>query len=473
MNYNGADTLTVLSTDSGGVPLSDSDPVAITVTAVNDAPVGLPVISGTVTENQTLTADLSGISDVDGLGAFSYQWLRNGVAIAGATSNTYTLGDADVNTTISVRVSYTDAYGTAEGPLTSAATAAVVNVNDVPVFGGSSSGVVIKNVLSNGTTLLESIGRLSIVDLDVGEASFQASTVNGVYGQLTITAAGDWIYQADNAQSEIQQLTELQTLTDTLSVTAFDGTTHTVVITIQGSVLVPVVTTTPILTAPDVVNSAVSNSVIDKNVLALGVSARQYDEQELMALPYANRINTALGAIINAPSGGFVLGDGAETATMSGSSMKNPLMKNNLAESKFIQLNKLDISWFKSNEALDTVSMSSIVNNHEFVNELYQLNRDLDDAFDEEQHHKDLSAEVSAGVSISLTAGIVSWLLRGGSLLASFMSVAPFWKQLDPLPILGADAIKKRDEKNSSDTPNNEDDEKDKQIEDIFDEDKV
>ncbi len=35
-NFNGADTLTVLSTDSGGTPLSDSDTVAITVTPVND-----------------------------------------------------------------------------------------------------------------------------------------------------------------------------------------------------------------------------------------------------------------------------------------------------------------------------------------------------------------------------------------------------------------------------------------------------
>ena len=71
------------------------------------------------TEDQTLTANTSGISDADGLGAFSYQWLRGGVAIGGATASTYTLGDADVGTQISVQVSYTDGHGTAEGPLTS------------------------------------------------------------------------------------------------------------------------------------------------------------------------------------------------------------------------------------------------------------------------------------------------------------------------------------------------------------------
>ena len=35
--------------------------------------------------------------------------------IGGATASTYTLGDADVGTQISVQVSYTDGHGTAEG----------------------------------------------------------------------------------------------------------------------------------------------------------------------------------------------------------------------------------------------------------------------------------------------------------------------------------------------------------------------
>ena len=114
----------------------------ILVNSVNDAPVGVPTISGTVTEDQVLTADTSGISDADGLGAFSYQWLRDGAPIAGATGITYTLGDADVGTQISVQVSYTDAHGTAEGPLTSAQTAAVANVNDAPAGVPAITGTV-------------------------------------------------------------------------------------------------------------------------------------------------------------------------------------------------------------------------------------------------------------------------------------------------------------------------------------------
>ncbi len=98
---------------------------------INDAPTGSPVIVGAATEDKTLTVDTSGIVDADGLGAFSYQWLRDGAAITGATNDSLVLGDADVERAISLIVSYTDGRGTAER-LTSAATAPVRNVNDAP-----------------------------------------------------------------------------------------------------------------------------------------------------------------------------------------------------------------------------------------------------------------------------------------------------------------------------------------------------
>jgi len=122
-------------TDDGGMAENITSTATALVTNVNDAPTGLPVIMGTPTEDQTLTADASGISDPDGPASpgFSFQWLRNGVDIAlNGTANTYTLVDDDVNTNISVRVSYTDDGGTPES-LTSAATALIANINDAPI----------------------------------------------------------------------------------------------------------------------------------------------------------------------------------------------------------------------------------------------------------------------------------------------------------------------------------------------------
>ena len=91
--------------------------MALDVTAVNDPTVGKPKITGVAEETRTLTADTSAISDADGLGAFSYQWYRDGVAINAATSDTYTLGAVNVGTNITVVVSYTDGEGSNESVL--------------------------------------------------------------------------------------------------------------------------------------------------------------------------------------------------------------------------------------------------------------------------------------------------------------------------------------------------------------------
>jgi len=98
---------------------------------VNDAPNGSVEITGTLEEAQTLTADTSSLSDQDGLGTFSYQWLREGSAITGATASTYTTTASDIGKALSVTVSYTDGLGTEES-VTSAETSAIANVNDTP-----------------------------------------------------------------------------------------------------------------------------------------------------------------------------------------------------------------------------------------------------------------------------------------------------------------------------------------------------
>ena len=89
--------------------------------AANRAATGAPVISGAVQVGESLTADVSGIADPDGLddAAFSFQWARghlgsNSSDIEGATASTYTLVMADLGKTISVRVSFYDDRGSLE-----------------------------------------------------------------------------------------------------------------------------------------------------------------------------------------------------------------------------------------------------------------------------------------------------------------------------------------------------------------------
>ena len=99
--------------------------------AANRAATGAPVINGAVQVGETLTADVSGIADPDGLddAAFSFQWVRShhgssSSDIEGATASTYTLVMADLGKTISVRVSFYDDGGSLEA-LTSQGTVKV------------------------------------------------------------------------------------------------------------------------------------------------------------------------------------------------------------------------------------------------------------------------------------------------------------------------------------------------------------
>ena len=75
---------------------------------------------------ETLTADTSGIYDADGLDdvAYSYQWLADGVDIAGATGSSYTPVETDIGKALTVTVTFPDDESNPES-LTSTATAAV------------------------------------------------------------------------------------------------------------------------------------------------------------------------------------------------------------------------------------------------------------------------------------------------------------------------------------------------------------
>lgn len=85
------------------IPVYETDGTAPTIS-------GQPAITGTTEVGETLTAvaaPSSGTAPV----ATAWQWLRNGTPIAGATAGTYVLVTADDATSISVRQTESNAYG--------------------------------------------------------------------------------------------------------------------------------------------------------------------------------------------------------------------------------------------------------------------------------------------------------------------------------------------------------------------------
>ncbi len=115
---------------------------------------GLPAITGPTVMGQTLTADISAISDDDGLTnpSLSYQWVRKSddaqSDIAGATGATYTLSEEDVGQRIRVRVRYNDDAGNSHS-LTSAETARVTKprLGSVELIDGTETTAVVEVTL--------------------------------------------------------------------------------------------------------------------------------------------------------------------------------------------------------------------------------------------------------------------------------------------------------------------------------------
>ena len=115
------------------IPLSSGLYYSHAVHNVNDQVQGHISLSGLLSEDSVLSSDVSDLTDLDGIGDFSYQWYANGQALQNATSSNYTLTQAEVGKQISVGVSFVDGFGATETVLSSA-TGVIENVND-PVDG--------------------------------------------------------------------------------------------------------------------------------------------------------------------------------------------------------------------------------------------------------------------------------------------------------------------------------------------------
>ena len=148
------DGIPVLSANSLNV--INSAPVAVNV-SISDSNGGDPVVGDTLDGNYTFT-DV----DNDAEGTSTFRWLRNGVAIAGATTTSYTLTAADSGTNIRFEVTPVASTGVAAGSavrsalvsvVNSAPTASAVTITDVnggdPVVGDVLEGSYTYNDIDN------------------------------------------------------------------------------------------------------------------------------------------------------------------------------------------------------------------------------------------------------------------------------------------------------------------------------------
>nr|WP_160146457.1 putative Ig domain-containing protein [Pseudomonas sp. ALS1131] len=198
---------------------ADASSVVAAKEAIDNSPAPrdlLVVVSGEAIQGGTLVASNSLGSQLTDI---SYQWLRDGVEIDGANSDSYVLTQDDVGAQISVVANYTDGQGEPQ-TVSSVATSAVQNVDDEATGELSVTGIA-----EQGATLTADLANL--IDAD-GEAS--------VAYQWQVQVDGEWVdIDGENAaelsiaadQSAVgQSVRVVATTTDALGgTTVFTGET--------------------------------------------------------------------------------------------------------------------------------------------------------------------------------------------------------------------------------------------------------
>ncbi|MFA8387892.1 MAG: DUF4214 domain-containing protein [Pelagibaca sp.] len=233
----------------------------------NSTPVGPLVILGDALIGETLIARPNGIADADGINSStqSFQWLRDGEPIFGATQQTYVVSSTDVGTQISIRYSYTDNGGTQEiitskpepaVPVTvpAAPTTPSTPVLDPGVIDPNNSApvgplVILGDALVGETLIARPNGIADADGINYGSASFQwlrgGEPIPGATGQTYIVGTAD-----RGAQISVQW-----TYLD------FGGTRET--ITSNPEAAVPGGTTQPPVTQPPVTEPVDDDPVDD------------------------------------------------------------------------------------------------------------------------------------------------------------------------------------------------------------------
>ncbi|MFA0611715.1 VCBS domain-containing protein [Vibrio sp. 10N.222.49.B4] len=249
------DTITIYSKDG------TAQDIVITIHGDNDRPyISSEVTLSTGTEDTALTftkADLlANTVDVDAndAGKLSIEnLLVDHGSVVDNKDGTYTFTPTkDYNGQVHFSYDVTDAHG---GTTHTGAITTLAAVNDAATFAGDSSSIkedtnIHHNAhITGSATIPDALschGHLIVSDADGhGEAALDLKgqpkiSLDGTYGHFDITSTGTWVYKADNKSTQIQDLDNGQTLTDSIEVTSKDGTKHSITVTINGTTDDPV-----------------------------------------------------------------------------------------------------------------------------------------------------------------------------------------------------------------------------------------
>src|SRR5205807_2219439 len=219
-----SDTFTVASADG------TTSTVRVTINGTNDAAllssasVALSETNAPLSTGGTLT-----VSDVDSPQNFVAQTNVAGTngpfSTAARGAWTYTANSAYDSLNVGQSVSDTFSVASTDGT-TSTVQVTINGTNDAAVLSSASVALTETNVpLSTG-------GMLTVSDVDSAQTFVAQTNVAGANGTFSIAANGAWTYAANSA---FDSLNVGQSVSDSFTVAAADGTTTTVQVTINGT----------------------------------------------------------------------------------------------------------------------------------------------------------------------------------------------------------------------------------------------
>ena len=230
INVVGENDLPVANVDSG--------------TTAEDTTISVAAGAGVLTNDTDLDGDTLTVSEVEGNGANvdTQITLGSGALLTLNSDGSYVYDpngqfeNLDIGQTNTDSFNYTISDGQG-GTDTATVTVTIDGAEDAPVLGG----VITGTVAEDGTQTAS--GALTITDADdndnpISFANQGATAGDNNYGSFVLTG-GTWTYTLDNAA--VQNLDNGQSVTDTITYTATDGTsTQTITVTIDGAEDAPV-----------------------------------------------------------------------------------------------------------------------------------------------------------------------------------------------------------------------------------------
>jgi VCBS repeat-containing protein len=350
-------------------------------------------------------------------------------------------------------------------------TVTINGAEDTAVIGGTASGTV------NAGGPLTDTGQLIITDADAGDnpvnfADVAATAGDSGYGTFAMTG-GTWTYTLDTAQAAVQALQAGETLIDTHTFTASDGSAQVVTVTISGA------DTGASEAPPPTVGGGEDPGPDDDDDLIEADPLPEPEPEPEVILPTEEELpppetgapptSTSWGPSTTPRQAASAITQLARYPGHRIDRIDPMIVAPNEAPSEAVRVFQYVRQQLATRMQAHFSPVAAVFFSSEtMTQELDHIQSQIDKFLELESEQGQLIIGTAASLGASVFAGYVIWAFRGTGLVFGALSAMPMWRCFDPLPVLlGNEKKRDRDEEDKQGKSDPEDDEQ--HIRDLLD----